>query len=497
MYRVGDRVRWRADGELEYLGRTDFQVKVRGFRIELGEVEAVLGRHPAVRGAAAVVRGASSGSGDVRIVAYLEADEGVSVDEVREHARASLPEYMVPAAFVVLDALPLTPNGKLDRRALPEPGPAAAPVDEEPRTELERAIATVWAEVLGVPAVGVRTSFFGLGGNSLLVVRAARLLESALGRSVRVMDLFEHVTVADLARHLAGAAAAAPPGEASGNRVEEPRARRAIPVRTTGSERPLFLVHDGWGTVAYAQVLHHHLDEELPVYALPPVSGEEHPLRTVEEMAARLVRMVREVQPVGPYRLAGWSFGGILAWEMAAQLIAQDQAVEFLGMIDTFHPSVVAADMERGESLPLPMFRGEDGGEGDGMGAGDGASAAAGADPGSFATAGREDGLHLTADEAREAQHHVRTSLHGVRGYSPRPVPLPVHLFFARDDARVDSWRGWQTMLDDVSISATPVPGTHMSMMEAPNVEALGRALSREIGRAAANRQVLPEAGDT
>ncbi|HEU4561225.1 MAG TPA: amino acid adenylation domain-containing protein, partial [Longimicrobium sp.] len=120
MYRVGDRVRRQPDGELEYLGRTDFQVKVRGFRIELGEIEAVVGRHPAVRGVAAVVRGGSSAAGDLRIVAYLEADPGVSVTEVREHARASLPEYMVPATFVVLDALPLTPNGKLDRRSLPE-----------------------------------------------------------------------------------------------------------------------------------------------------------------------------------------------------------------------------------------------------------------------------------------------------------------------------------------------------------------------------------------
>ena len=118
----------------------------------------------------------------------------------------------------------------------------------------------------------------------------------------------------------------------------------------------MFLVHDGWGTVAYAQVLHHHLDEELPVYALPPVSGGEPPLRTVEGMAARLVRMVRDVQAVGPYRLAGWSFGGILAWEMAAQLIGQGQAVEFLGMIDTYHPSAAgngAGDAGHGESPPL------------------------------------------------------------------------------------------------------------------------------------------------
>jgi arthrofactin-type cyclic lipopeptide synthetase C len=288
--------------------------------------------------------------------------------------------------------------------------------------------------------------------------------------------------VADLARHLSGAAASASMDDAGENRVDQPRAgkdgpgrvRPAIPVRTTGSERPLFLVHDGWGTVAYAQALHHHLDEELPVYALPPVSSEELPLHTVEGMATRLVRMVREVQPVGPYRLAGWSFGGILAWEMAAQLIGQDQAVEFLGMIDTYHPSVVARDMGNGEDMPRWILRGEGSGESDGMGL-------------------LPVHLTLTMDEAREVQDHLRTSLLSLRGYTPRPIPLPVHLFFARDDAGADPWRGWQTLLDEVSISATPVPGTHLSMMEAPNVESLGRALSREIGRATAKLKVPPE----
>jgi thioesterase domain-containing protein len=261
----------------------------------------------------------------------------------------------------------------------------------------------------------------------------------------------------------------------------------------------LFLVHDGWGSVAYAQVLHHHFDEELPVYALPPVSGEELPLRTVEGMAARLVRMVREVQPVGPYRLAGWSFGGILAYEMAAQLIGQDQAVEFLGMIDTYHPSfggTGAGDRGHGVYLPLHVFRGEGSGESDGVGPEDRASAASATDLEAFATRWRERGLlpgHLTADEAKEVQDHLRISLLSLRGYSPPPVSLPVHLFFAQDDAGVDLWRGWQTLLDDVPIRATPVPGTHLSMMEAPNAEFLGRALSREIGRAAANQYVVPQ----
>ncbi|HEX2188763.1 MAG TPA: amino acid adenylation domain-containing protein, partial [Longimicrobiaceae bacterium] len=216
LYRTGDLVRRLPDGELEFLGRIDQQVKVRGFRIELGEVEAVLGRHPGVRGVAAVVR--EDRPGDRRVVAYLEADGGFSAVDARDLARATLPEHMVPAAFVVLDALPLTPTGKVDRRALPAPEAPAPEDGAEPRTELERAIAEAWAEVLGVPRVGTAVSFFDLGGNSLLVVQAARRLEAALGRKVPVLDLFQHPTVAGLARHLSGAAEPEPAGPGAADR---------------------------------------------------------------------------------------------------------------------------------------------------------------------------------------------------------------------------------------------------------------------------------------
>ncbi len=202
MYRTGDRARWLPDGALEFLGRTDRLAKVRGFRIEPGEIEAVLARHPAVRGVAVVVR--EDAPGDPRIVAYLEADGGVAAGELRELARASLPEYMVPAALVVLDALPLTPTGKLDRRALPAPEMPAADEDVEPRTRMEQTLAEVWAAVLGLPRVGTGASFFDLGGSSLLVVQLVARLEAVLGRRVPALDVFQHPSVAALARHLAG-----------------------------------------------------------------------------------------------------------------------------------------------------------------------------------------------------------------------------------------------------------------------------------------------------
>jgi acyl carrier protein len=180
--------------------------------------------------------------GDRRIVAYLEADPGFPVEEARELARGALPEYMVPAALVVMEKLPLTSGGKTDRRALPAP---EAPVEEEaaePRTEMERAVAAAWEEVLGVPVVGVHRSFFDLGGNSLLVVQAAGRLEAALGRKVPVLDIFQHATVAALARHLSGGAeeeeAAAPAGEARTEKLSAGKGRLGqLRKRTRNTER--------------------------------------------------------------------------------------------------------------------------------------------------------------------------------------------------------------------------------------------------------------------
>ncbi|MET0395479.1 MAG: non-ribosomal peptide synthetase, partial [Longimicrobiaceae bacterium] len=204
LYRTGDRVRRMDDGGLEFLGRIDRQAKVRGFRVEPGEIESVLARHPAVRAAVALVR--EDRPGDRRVVAYLEADAGFVAGEALELARGALPEYMVPAAVVVLERFPLTPTGKVDLRALPAPEAPADGGDAAPRSGLERSIAAVWEEVLGVPVAGVHRSFFDLGGNSLLVAQAATRLEAELGMAVPVLEIFRHSTVAALARRLAGGA---------------------------------------------------------------------------------------------------------------------------------------------------------------------------------------------------------------------------------------------------------------------------------------------------
>ncbi|HEU4559698.1 MAG TPA: amino acid adenylation domain-containing protein, partial [Longimicrobium sp.] len=196
LYRTGDRARWSAEGVLEYLGRLDQQVKVRGFRIEPGEIEAVLRRHPAVVECAVVAR--TAGAGDTRLVAYVVGAPGA--DALRAHVGRSLPEYMVPSAFVFLDALPLTPNGKLDRKALPAPELASA--EEKyvaPRTPVEEVLAEIWAEVLRLERVGVTESFFELGGHSLLATRVVSRVREVFGVELPLRALFEGPTVAELA----------------------------------------------------------------------------------------------------------------------------------------------------------------------------------------------------------------------------------------------------------------------------------------------------------
>jgi amino acid adenylation domain-containing protein len=204
LYRTGDLVRYGPTGELEFLGRLDGQVKVRGVRVELGEIEAVLARHPDV--AEGAVRYLPGGAGGGQLAAYVVARAAVAPSDLRAHLAAALPDAMVPAAVVFLEALPLTPNGKVDRRALPDPGPEAFAADvpyAEPEGQLEEGIAAVWCALLGRERVGANTNFFELGGHSLLLAQAQVRLAESLAPGISVLELFQYPTVRSLARHLA------------------------------------------------------------------------------------------------------------------------------------------------------------------------------------------------------------------------------------------------------------------------------------------------------
>jgi len=335
-YRTGDEVRFRDDGMLEYLGRLDDQVKLRGFRIEPGEIEALLLKHPAVRDAAVVVR--TSPAGTQFLAGYAVLQPGASWDErsLREFVAARLPRYMVPKALVQLDALPQTPNGKIDRRALPDPcfsdsqdGCAAAARPAREPNDLERRLLDVWRTTLQMPDAGLDDDFFLLGGDSLRAMTLVAKLEQALGRTVSAARLFAAPTVAQLASDLASDA----PSDAAS----------VVPLRSGDASRPLFFIHSLAGDAWIYRELAQTLRTRDAVYGLqmPGLDGVPPECDDVEDWAAAYLEHVRNLQPTGPYRFAGYSSGGLMAFEMARQLVAQGETVEFLGLIDSGVPTII------------------------------------------------------------------------------------------------------------------------------------------------------------
>jgi amino acid adenylation domain-containing protein len=324
LYRTGDQVRRLSGGEIVYLGRLDHQVKVRGFRIELGEVESALSSLAGV--GEAVVTAREDAPGDLRLVAYVTGE--ATVEELRRQLRERLPEFMVPATFVPLAALPLTPNGKVDRKALPAPDRGPAPGFVAPRTPAEEILAEIWAEVLGRERVGLLDSFFDLGGHSLLAAVLMARIEKRFGKALPLAILFTAPNLEALAAFV----------DRSGG-----QARRSplVAIKPQGERAPLFCVHPVGGNVLCYLDLARHLAPDQPLYALQtPGPGEGGALSAgVEEMAARYLRELRRVQPYGPYRLGGWSMGGLVAFEMARQLEREGEETELLALIDTLPPA--------------------------------------------------------------------------------------------------------------------------------------------------------------
>ncbi|MEU1729578.1 amino acid adenylation domain-containing protein [Streptosporangium sp. NPDC020145] len=319
MYRTGDVVRWRGDGNLDFLGRADDQLKIRGFRVEPGEIEAVIAAEPGVGQVAVVAQ-----PGPVtRLVAYV-VPSGDGPGDLAASLRELLPGYMVPSAFVTLDELPLTINGKLDRKALPAPDFAAAVSSREPRDEREAALCRVFAEVLGLPRVGVDDSFFELGGHSLLAMRLAARIRTELGTPLKLATVMAAPTPAELAVRLAGGA----PG---GFDV-------ILPLRASGDLPPLFCAHPPAGFAWLYGGLLPHLDPRRPLYGIqaPQLTGEDFAPATIRDLGRAYADRIAAVQPAGPYHLFGWSFGGQVAYAIATALRERGQEVAFLGVLDTF-----------------------------------------------------------------------------------------------------------------------------------------------------------------
>ncbi|MEU6076620.1 amino acid adenylation domain-containing protein [Micromonospora sp. NPDC047074] len=430
MYRTGDLARWRPDGTLEFLGRADDQVKIRGFRIEPGEIEAVLLGHPAVAQAAVVPR--EDTPGQLRLVGYVvpAGDAAPEPAELRQFVAQRLPDYMVPPAFVMLGAIPRTTNGKLDRAALPAPDLAATTGGRAPRDHRETVLCGFFADLLGLPGVGIDDDFFSLGGHSLLVARLIGRVRAEFGVEIGIRTVFEAPTVARLAPALSTAT--------GGGSTEV-----LLPLRTWGSGPPLFCVAPATGLAwSYAALLAAVPDR--PVYGLQSVAAGE--CASVAELAADHVRRIREIQPVGPYHLLGASFGGLVAHEMATQFVAAGQPVAPVTLLDSFPVPAAWRD------LPPP-------GEHD----------AAAAVLGQAALGGLDEAQRRLAYDA-----FVRNS-RLIAGWTPRRLTGDV-LVFEATDGKTPDWPGPESWAPHVDgrIDVHRLDCTHDGMLAAGPLARVG-----------------------
>jgi amino acid adenylation domain-containing protein len=323
MYRSGDRVRWRPNEELEYLGRLDHQLKVRGHRVEPGEVEAALERHPAVRRAVVVLNPAGE-----QLIAYVESTREVSTGDLRRFLRDDLPEHMVPSLFQMVAELPVTPNGKVDRMRLPAVQADDTRVIEPARSAMESELVSLWEELLVLRPIGIHDNFFDLGGHSLLATRMCGRLSAIAGRRVHVAELFQAPTIAELSIRLAGQAS-------RGTGL-------LVPLPSQGSGIPYFCVPGAADNAFVFAEIARHLGVERPVFSFRFPDDLGSPLPPVREVivtiARRFIEDMRKVHPRGPYLLGGYCGGSVVAFEMANQLSDAGHTVGALTAFDAFLP---------------------------------------------------------------------------------------------------------------------------------------------------------------
>jgi amino acid adenylation domain-containing protein len=329
LYKTGDLARHLPSGEIEFVGRNDDQVKIRGFRVELGEIEFALAKHPGVREVAVVAREAAreDEAGDKRLVAYfVPAHQAeITAHDLRRYLQKEMPDYMVPSVFMILSAMPLTPNGKIDRRGLPAPeaeisGEAIAATDA-----LESQLVRTWEDVLGKKRIGIRDDFFELGGHSLLAARLMHRTGQMLGKNLPLAMLVQSPTIEQLA------AALRQDGWSH-------HWSSLVPIQPGGSEPLFFCIHGVGGNAIGFHELGRRMGPNYPFYGLQSQGLDgKHPCHTsIEEMAAHYISEIRSVQPEGPYFVGGFSFGGLVAYEMAQQLRAGGQEVGLLVLFDTY-----------------------------------------------------------------------------------------------------------------------------------------------------------------
>ena len=342
LYRTGDWGRYLPDGNIEFLGREDSQVKVQGYRIELGEIEVKLQEYPGIESCVVIVR--EDKPREKRLVGYLVPRPGAQLEPaaIRQFLQTKLAHYMVPSAIVPLERIPLTPNGKVDRKALPATVTSieAASDAAAPRDMLEAQLIKLWEKVLKVEPVGLRDNFFDLGGHSLTAVRLFTELRKMTGRTLALSTLFQAPTIEKLAEILRT------DGWSSNWET-------LVPIRATGSRPPFFCVHGAGGNVLLFNDLARLLGEDYPFYGIQAygLDGSKEYLKSIEEMAVHYLKEIRALQPRGPYYLGGFCMGGQVAYEMAQLLRKEGEQVALLAMIDTYNFHGIPLHMSLHEKL--------------------------------------------------------------------------------------------------------------------------------------------------
>ena len=339
IYRTGDIARYLANGDLEYLRRADGQVKIRGFRIELGEIESAISQIDGVAENVVVVR--EDQKDNKVLVAYVVMKNGQAVDGsfFKKILKNKLPDYMVPTAFVGMKKFPLTATLKVDRKKLPAPDLSKYELETgfvAPRTEMEKTLAKIWSETIGVSNIGINDNFFELGGHSLIAVGMMAKIEKATGKNLPLSVLLENATIKSLASLM------------EDDEKVEGTWNSLIPVKSTGSKPPIYIVHGAGLHVMLFNVLGSFMDKEQPVFALQAkgLNGESEPLDRMEDIAAHYVSEILKHNPTGPYAVAGYSFGGLIAFEMAKQLKGQGKEIALLGLFDTIVQPYITKNMD-------------------------------------------------------------------------------------------------------------------------------------------------------
>ncbi len=469
LYRTGDIARYRDDGAIEWLGRADSQVKIRGFRIEVQEIEAALERHPDI--ACAAVRTWPDTRGQPMLAAYLVmACEGAPESAaLRAFLRRTLPDYMIPSRTLALAALPLTPNGKVDRNALPDPGPRAGYAEDDlPAGDRERKLVAIWQNLLDVRDIGPRSDFFELGGDSILAVSLLLSIEAEFGRRLTMAALFQAPTLASMAAVL---------GEAE----NQTRLPLAAEIQPKGTRPSLFWIDGGPMFLPLAGAL--GMDQPFLGVTLNPEELREVGFEPdLETIARHLLRTITTIQPSGPYALGGYCAGGVLAYEVASQLMAAGHAVGMLCIIDAQNPT----HFKRVGNLAVEFAKLRHHVEGVWRAGGrrldyvvaHGASAYR-------RLLSRSQWRPVMKSEPFTLGEIMQPA---VAAYRPRRYAGPVALFQARRPKALDLRPGWAEVVTGELI-AHEFQGAHRTMLEAPQVQELARLMNRCLAR-------MKDAGD-